>query len=134
MLVQLPAQPLTALRPERRVVVPVALRPREPIGSPLPSHAGDLRRYVRFVSDFEAVLNIVEAWPDYAPRPQSYLVPIHNISRDGLRIFHHEQLFPEDRVQLDLLSSQRVYRIVRCRRVAENCYELGAQIAGQPGR
>jgi hypothetical protein len=113
------------------VVVPEKLRPRQAVGSPLPTQAGDLRRFVRFVSDFEAELRVLEKWPERTPGSQAYLVPIHNISRDGLQVFHHEELYPDDRVQLKLLSSTRVYRIVRCRRVTELCYELGVQIAGR---
>ena len=134
MLDQFPAPPLTfALPPIRKVLVPEKLRPRLPVGSPLPTQPGDLRRYVRFVSDFEAVLQVLEKWPEPSPSRQPYLVPIHNISREGLQLFHHEQLFPDDRIQLKLLSSTRVYRIVRCRRVTDMCYELGAQIVGRAG-
>lgn len=135
MLDQLPAQPLTfALPPIRKVVIPEKLRPRLAVGSPLPSQPGDLRRFVRFISDFEAVLQVLEAWPDRLTSPQPYLVPIHNISREGLQAFHHEELFPDDRIQLKLLKSTRVYRIVRCRRVTDMCYELGAQIASRVER
>jgi hypothetical protein len=132
MLDQLSAQPLTvALPPIRKVVVPEKLRPRSPVGSPLPTKPGDLRRYVRFVSDFEAILQVLDRWPEHSPIRQPYLVPIHNISRDGLQAFHHEQLFPDDRIQLKLLSSTRIYRVVRCRRVTELCYELGVQIVSR---
>lgn len=50
-----------------------------------------------------------------------------DISRGGLVFFHDRQLFPQEEVQIVLLTGKPLRaRITRCRRVQQNCYECGA--------
>lgn len=71
---------------------------------------------------FSKVLN-----PDF-DSAQTYDVIVRNISRSGLCFLFFAQLFPDDRLTLDFGDLLRTYRVARCRKIGENCFEVGVAI------
>ena len=112
----------------QRVVVPAHVNHYLPNGAVLPTTPEDTRRFVRRASNLQAKLEIVEAWKLAVDAERLFLVPVTNISRAGACFMHHTQLYPDDRVILDFGSLRREFQVTRCRRVASDCYEIGAQV------
>lgn len=55
-------------------------------------------------------------------------VLIKDLSRNGIGILYHEQVFPEEQFQIVFQQRQLDVRAVRCRRLSEACYEIGGQV------
>ncbi len=55
-------------------------------------------------------------------------VLVKDLSRSGVGLLYHQQMFPEEYFQLRFQG--RLLRVVavRCRRLGEKCYELGGRI------
>ena len=114
--------------PVQRVVVPAHVNHYLANGTMLPSTPDDTRRFVRRASNLQAHLQIVAAWQLPADAERSFIVPVTNISRSGACFLHHTQFYPDDRVVLDFGSLRRIYEVARCRRLANECFEIGAQV------
>jgi hypothetical protein len=55
-------------------------------------------------------------------------VLIKDISRSGIGILHHEQIFPAEHLSI-VFQGRLIHALaVRCRRLGERCYDTGAQI------
>lgn len=51
-----------------------------------------------------------------------------NLARGGLSFLHSEQLFPQERAGIILLDGgDHDIEIVRCRRIQDRCFEIGAR-------
>jgi len=82
------------------------------------------RNYRRFFLRSKAILTRREA---------RLGVYTKDVSRKGIGILSPIQLFPKERIQLQLPSGAKYgLEVVRCRRVAANCYECGTQFTLQP--
>ena len=114
--------------PVQRVVVPAHATQYLPNGTVLPSTPDDTRRFVRRASNLQAQLEIVLAWQLPEDAERRFIVPVTNISRAGACFLHHMQLYPDDRIVLDFGSLRRIYQVARCRRLANECFEIGAQV------
>jgi hypothetical protein len=55
-------------------------------------------------------------------------VLIKDLSRTGIGIIYHEQIFPEEQFQIIFQQRQLDVLAVRCRRLNEACYEIGGQV------
>lgn len=55
-------------------------------------------------------------------------VLIKDLSRTGIGILYHEQIFPGEEFSVVLHNRLITAVVVRCRRIGENCYETGASI------
>lgn len=55
-------------------------------------------------------------------------VLIKDLSRTGIGILYHEQIFPEEQFQIVFQNRQLDVRAFRCRRLNEACYEIGGQV------
>ena len=63
------------------------------------------------------------------PRNETeFLVLIKDVSQRGICLLAHKQLFPEEAFVLNFNSRMIEARIVRCRRLNEQCFECGAEI------
>ena len=114
--------------PVQRVVVPAHATHYLANGTVLPSTPDDTRRFVRRASNLQALLHIALAWQLADDAERSFIVPVTNISRAGACFLHHTQLYPDDRVILDFGSLRRIYEVARCRRLASECFEIGANV------
>jgi hypothetical protein len=93
-----------------------------------PPVADDHRRFARRACKIQARLTVSEAWdPDFGEVRQ-FEVVVRNISRNGVAFVFFRQMYPDDLVALNFGDLQRQYRVARCRRLAANCYEVGAAV------
>lgn len=92
----------------------------------LPSLPGDRRRYVRKHRPGLAVLEISSSLPAVVREPQTASVLTKNVSRAGLSFLHTAPLYPEEQVLAWLPEGKRRLSITRCRRVGQECFEIGA--------
>jgi hypothetical protein len=53
---------------------------------------------------------------------------LKDLSKTGLAILYHEQMFPEEQFQLQFRNRLFDVTVVRCRRIAPACYEVGGAI------
>ena len=84
----------------------------------VPSRPGCRRAYLRFFLRGKGILQ----------RNDTYLgVITADASRQGLKFFSPVQLLPNERCRIRLPKTKEFQiEIVRCRRIAEGCYECGA--------
>ncbi len=55
-------------------------------------------------------------------------VLVKDVSKCGMGLVVHEQLWPEERVTVTFMGRQAVAVVVRCRRLGKGCYECGAKL------
>ena len=53
---------------------------------------------------------------------------IKDLSKGGIGVLYHEQIFPEERFQLFFQGRIIEVTVVRCRRLNEACYEIGGRV------
>lgn len=56
-------------------------------------------------------------------------VLIKDLSRTGIGVLYHQQVFPEEQFQIRFQGRLINAVVVRCRRLGEKCYEIGGRIA-----
>jgi hypothetical protein len=117
----------------QRVVVPAHANHNLPNGAALPTTLDDTRRFVRRASDLQARLEIVTGWDLDNESERLFTVPVTNLSRSGACFLHHVQLFPDDQVILDFGSLRREFHVTRCRRLGNNCFEIGVRTTSIQG-
>ena len=90
---------------------------------------GDARRFPRFHDHVRAVLHYRQTLSALARPHGHYLVLTRNVSREGVCFLHEEELFPGERLSMDLPEDKMVeLEISRCRKVNGKCFEIGARI------
>lgn len=94
----------------------------------LPAEAIDMRRSARVYCPGKLIIETFATLPA-VPRNHQYVVGYSvDISESGIRFLHDTELYPGERVTL-WTSAQRVTcTVVRCRRLNEMCYEIGASL------
>ena len=55
-------------------------------------------------------------------------VLIKDMSRSGLGILSHEQLWPGETFWIELRDRRLHIRVVRCRKIADRCFEVGGVV------
>ncbi|MCA9235706.1 MAG: PilZ domain-containing protein [Planctomycetales bacterium] len=94
-----------------------------------PASGDSRRKYHRFHLREQAVLRYAAG---------TFAVYTKDVSRMGMGVMVPEQLFPCDEFELLMPGEQWISLIVRrCRRVQEECYDVGAEFAAgilNPGR
>jgi hypothetical protein len=103
----------------------------EPIAPIPPEVTEDLRRFARRPCKLNAVLTIQEALDTSFDAARQFDVIVRNISRNGVCFLFVRQLYPDDLVQLNFGGMVHRYRVARCRRIGENCYEIGLMVCAQ---
>lgn len=89
------------------------------------SQANEFRAGMRYRVVRRAVVQLYGSLPAF-PRPEGYTGAIvQDFSRHGMGVLYHEQLFPEERLRVLLPSISVEATVIRCRRVAQSCYQLG---------
>ncbi len=62
-----------------------------------------------------------------ASRQNSHVV-VKDLSRTGVGIYYHEQLFPLEKIQVELQHRRLTAIVVRCRYLGPKCFEVGAKV------
>lgn len=94
----------------------------------------DNRRYARRQCKLRARATILQTWDVAFGSVREFDVIVRNISRTGICFVYFRQLYPDDRVVLDFGDVLRHYRVARCRRLKQGCYEIGLAICSPPGQ
>lgn len=91
------------------------------LAGPLPMEFNNRRSYHRFYLRQRAVMKAGDT---------AYGVYARDISRLGIGILSPVQLLPLSKVRLLMPGGKSMNaKVTRCRRVAEQCYEIGAEFA-----
>ena len=89
---------------------------------------GDLRGQSRLRVRCPAVLQS-DFVPPFAQREKRLAkVLIKDMSRSGLGILSHEQLWPGETFWVELRDRRLHIRVVRCRKIATQCFEVGGLV------
>lgn len=88
----------------------------------------ETRKHSRLRYRCEAELYIEDSPPMLQRMDREMIVLVKDISKCGLGLLAHEQLWPEEQVTLRFLGKQAVAKIVRCRRMGKSCFECGAKL------
>jgi len=99
-----------------------------------PTATNERRRFPRFHYHARGVLHYRQTLP-VVPRPRGrYLVLTKDVCRDGVCFLHEEQLFPHERMPLDLPGGRRVeIEVFRCTKHNSRCFEIGARVTLESG-
>jgi hypothetical protein len=93
--------------------------------------SAEFRRFARKPYGLPAALNVRDALSRDFDTEFQFRVIVRNISRSGACFLFFRQLFPEDLVSLDFGAIVRLYKVARCRRLAEQCYEIGVALSAK---
>lgn len=93
---------------------------------PLPSMAGDLRRFQRRYFRCKAPFRVLATLPAFRRDGGAYIVYTRDVSVGGLGFIAHEQLYPSEQAIVELPNlGERIISITSCRYVSPSCYEAG---------
>ena len=91
----------------------------------LPSTVAEQRAYVRRYFPGRAILEFRET-NQVVPRPDGFAtVFTRDISRAGLGMLCHCELFPDERVIVWMRTGRLLCTVTRCLRRGPNCFEVG---------
>jgi hypothetical protein len=100
---------------------------------PMPTCAGDRRRFPRSYFRSNAALHYRQTFPALPRAEAQHGVYTKDVSRAGLSFYHVEQLFPREQMSIVLPDGRTLhFEVVRCRRIQERCYEIGATFVSVP--
>ena len=99
---------------------------------PIPTVPHDQRRFVRSHLRVVGALQYRHSLPSF-PRPSEWhKIVTCDVSRNGIRFLHSEQLFPNEQMTLLLPDGRpRYVEIVRCQRLGDCCFDIGATFVGE---
>jgi hypothetical protein len=89
----------------------------------------DKRRFKRLKFNFDLALQYQQSFPSLQ-RPTGWSrIRSIDISRNGLGFYHSEQMFPHETAKIMLQDGNtHQIEVARCKRIRENCFEIGAKI------
>ena len=88
----------------------------------------NLRRYPRKACHANAAFRARKTLPAIRRESIWSRIVLQNISRCGAGFLHSEQLFPDEEALIVFPNgSQRIVRVMRCRRLGPKCFEVGCQ-------
>lgn len=88
----------------------------------------ETRKHSRLRCRCEADLSIDWSPPMLERSDCEMRVLVKDVSKSGIGLLVHEQLWPEERVTIAFMGRRAVATIVRCRRLGKDCYECGAKL------
>jgi hypothetical protein len=104
-------------------VIPISAKPLPTAIPEAPTEEN--RRFARRPCKLAAKLTFSETLNPGFESTRSFKVIVRNISRNGLCFLFFAQLYPDDLVALDFGDLFRSYRVARCRKISDQCYEIG---------
>jgi hypothetical protein len=92
-----------------------------------PPRLVDSRQFPRRYLVAQAIVEYRDGLPAHPRQPQRHSVVVADLSRRGLRFLHSEQVFPGELAIIQIASGKQLHiEVVRCRKIADCCYEIGA--------
>jgi hypothetical protein len=97
---------------------------------PLPKDFEDQRRFPRFYCRTEGALLCRPSLPSVPREQKCHRVYVKDISRSSIGFLHAEQLFPREQAQIVMPDGvKRSLEVIRCRKLADHCYDTAAKFA-----
>ena len=88
----------------------------------------DRRRYPRKACHIHAAMRVRKTLPTVRREVAWTRILLLNISRCGAGFLHSEQLFPDEEAVIVFPNgSQRIIKVMRCRRLGPKCFEVGSE-------
>jgi hypothetical protein len=115
---------------ELQVILPAELEPFfEESGFAAPTHH-ERRQYARLKVRQRVKIEFlgVDDGPSERTDPSGWALT-KDMSKNGVGILYHEQVFPEESFRIVLAGRRITALVVRCRRIGDSCYEVGAVIS-----
>jgi hypothetical protein len=113
------------------VTLPAALEAAFELQGPALSFPGCRRRFPRFRcrgKNSRVALEYRTTFPGLPREHAWYAVYISDLGRGGIGLMHGEPLYPKEQLRVVLLDgSVRPIVIVRCTKIDEHCYNIGAR-------
>ncbi len=98
------------------------------VSGAMPLIENDQRRYVRKHIRVTAAIQYRRSLPALLRPAQWHKVLTRDLSRSGIAFLHSQQVFPMEQLLLVLPDCKpRCIEIVRCRRLGDSCYQIGAR-------
>ena len=95
---------------------------------PLPTIDNDRRRSIRTRVRAYGVLMPEKTLPAIPRVPSPQLIFTKDFSKCGVGILGHNQFYPGEQVRVILAKFWLQLQVRRCRRLGEDCYEIGASL------
>jgi hypothetical protein len=96
--------------------------------SPVPEDVRSGCRVYCRGKEYRAALEYRQSLPSLPREARWYGVYTTDLSRLGCGFLHSELLYPGERLRLILLTGiERMIEVARCRRIGEECFEVGAR-------
>jgi hypothetical protein len=94
----------------------------------IPSNLFENRSNARLKVRCETSLTIL-TWPAFVQRHQTHLkILVKDLSKKGIGILCHQQMYPLETFAVELLGRSLQATVVRCRKLGDRCYEVGARL------
>ena len=93
----------------------------------------ELRGQARLRVRCESILESDFVPPFLGIQQRRSVVLIKDLSRSGLGLLSHEQLWPGERFWVSLHGRRLHVRVVRCRKLANACFEVGGVVLSLEG-
>lgn len=90
----------------------------------------DRRKSERHLFNSQGVLEFGQTFPAIPREETTAQVMMRDVSADGVAFLFSEQLFPGELISLWLPSGKQTYVVERCVGYSDDCYEIGAAVAG----
>ena len=94
----------------------------------VPCSPQDRRRFPRRYFRERAVMRLEQSLPQFPRERSGFGVYTKDLSRRGLSFLHHQQIFPEEKLELWTSLGKLRLTAVRCRKINDLCYEIGTTI------
>jgi hypothetical protein len=96
-----------------------------------PPQPVDSRQFPRRYLVAHAIVEYRDGLPAHPRALQRHNVVVADLSRRGLRFLHSEQVFPGETAIIQIAAGKLLHiEVVRCRKIADCCYEVGAMFCG----
>jgi hypothetical protein len=121
---------------QSEVSLPESWRQLRRDDQPRPSIPGDWRQYPRWTLPAVAAMRYVKPLLALKRSDSWFAVYSVDVSRNGVCFLHLEQAYPTEQLQLLFADERKLFvEVMRCRRLQEKCYEVGARFvsASVPG-
>jgi len=123
------------LTPEQSTTVPLLVRLPATMANffnevgYMPTAFVEKRSHARMRVRCESMITCVSA-PAFVKRElTASRVLVKDLSRCGVGVLSHQQMWPTETFFIELNNRRLSARVVRCRKLGESCYEIGAVVS-----
>jgi len=119
---------LSQTNPDLLVRLPEELKGYREEQGFIPSNIFENRTTARLRVRCESRFGIISSPPFVFRTESQFQVLMKDLSKYGIGIITHQQLYPLETFWVELLGKQIRASVVRCRKLGEKCFEVGGRI------